>query len=567
MPRGIYTHSVTSSRTSPIGLLRLLMLAGLICCSMAADSPTAQVAVPAHRQADDVVILTIDGAIDSMTVQSIRRRLTEAMDEGADAIVLRINTPGGELMSTLELCRMLKADAPPNTTAWIDPHAFSAGTIIALACRNIIIAPAGMFGDSAPVSPLGPIPQTERAKLESPILTEVIDSARRHQRDERVVQAFVSLGIELWLLQERDTGRRICVDASEYEAIFGEPPPDTIPSITPGLDAELGEAEPLSPFFEQLLGAAGSDSDLGSMLQRPSSRPRLGPDSADDWILIKQVISNDRLLALTPPEGRDYGLIDGMASTEADVKAFLGAQTIRAKNRNWSEHLTAFMVSWPVRLVLIVLFLVCTFIEMAAPGTGLFAIGAAVSLVVLLGAPWLAGLAQWWDIMLVLLGLVLIGIELIVVPGTIAIGVAGACCVLIGLIGTFVTGDMTSTEAWDGIFRGILIVFTGLIASVVITAVLVQRLQKTRLASRFVLRSNVASVYGDGARSGPHETPVTLAVGTTGVAITDLRPAGRVQCGDTIHDAVSSGQWIERGASIRIVQSGMTVEVEEIERD
>ena len=58
-----------------------------------------------------------------------------------------------------------------------------------------------------------------------------------------------------------------------------------------------------------------------------------------------------------------------------------------------------------------------------------------------------------------------------------------------------------------------------------------------------------------------------LAVGTEGVAITDLRPAGRVQCGDTIHDAVSSGQWIQCGASIKVVQSGMTIEVEEIDRD
>ena len=548
-------------------LLKLPVLAGLLCCSIAADTPPTATPVPAHRQADHVEILTINGPIDSMTVQSIRRRLDEAMAAGADAIVLRINTPGGELMSTLELCRMLKADAPANTTAWIDPHAFSAGTIIALACRNIVITPAGMFGDSAPVSPLGPIPQTERAKLESPILTEVIDSARRHRRDEQLVQGFVSLGIELWLLQEKDTGQRICVDASEYEAIFGTPPPETIPSITPGTDGEAEAPSPLSPFFEQMMSGGAPESDLGSMLQRPSSRPRLGPDDAEDWTLVKQVVSNDRLLALTPQEGSAYGLVDGTVRTEADLQAFLGARTMNTRHRNWSEHLTAFMVSWPVRLVLIVLFLVCTFIEMAAPGTGLFGFGAAVALVALLGAPWLAGMAQWWDILLVLLGLALVAIELLLMPGTIIVGAIGACAVLIGLIGTFVTGEMTSTEVWDGIFRGMLIVFTGLIASIIIASVLAHRFQRSGIASRFVLRSNVASMYGDGAPSGPVTDTVAPDVGVEGVAVTDLRPAGRVQCGDTIHDAVSSGQWIRRGAAIRIVHSGMTIEVEEIDHD
>ena len=62
------------------------------------------------------------------------------------------------------------------------------------------------MGDAAPITSLGPIPATERAKIESPLLTEVIDEARRHHYDERLVQAFVSVGIELWLLRDGSTG-------------------------------------------------------------------------------------------------------------------------------------------------------------------------------------------------------------------------------------------------------------------------------------------------------------------------------------------------------------------------
>ena len=61
-------------------------------------------------------------------------------------------------------------DAPANTVAWINPKAYSAGTIIALACREIVVSPNSAFGDAAPISPFGPIPITERAKIESPLL-------------------------------------------------------------------------------------------------------------------------------------------------------------------------------------------------------------------------------------------------------------------------------------------------------------------------------------------------------------------------------------------------------------
>jgi membrane-bound serine protease (ClpP class) len=564
-PIGAYTHHVTMMHEQFRNRCRQLAM-GLVLVLLAA-APTEPQNVPAYRQADHVAVIVIEGVIDSMTVQSVRRRMHEAIDNGADAIVLRINTPGGELLSTLELCRMLKVEAPANTTAWIDPHAFSAGTIIALACRNIVIAPGGMFGDSAPISPLGPIPQAERAKLESPILTEVIDSARLNHRDERLVQAFVSVGIELWLLQHSETGQRICVDAPEYEAIFGAPPPQTIPSITPGETLNGNDSEPMTPFFDELLAGSLNEpgEDLASMLQRPSSRLRLGPDDRDEWFLVRQIISNDRLLALTPSEGVAYGLIDGGVSSEDELRAFLGARTVTTSRRSWSEQLTSFLVSWPVRLVLIVIFLVCTFIEMAAPGTGLFGAGAAAALLVLLVAPWLVGLAQWWDIMLVLVGLALIAAELLIFPGTIIVGAVGACCLLAGLIGTFVSGDMTSTEAWDDIFRGMLIVFTAIIASVIIIGVLASRFQGSRFANRFVLRSNVGSLHGDGAISGPPTNGVALPLGTRGVAITDLRPAGRVQCGDTILDAVSSGHWIERNSAITIVGIGMTIQVEKIE--
>ena len=175
-------------------------------------------------------VISIEGVVDSVTAQSFKRRLEES--KSADAIVVELNTPGGDLMSTLEICYEIKNNAPNNTVAWIHPHAFSAGTIIALSCREIIVASGSTFGDAAPINATGqPIPATERAKIESPVLAEVIDSARRNHYDEHLVEAFVSVGIELWLIKNINTGDIVCVNKNEYENIFGLPPPQQFSPI------------------------------------------------------------------------------------------------------------------------------------------------------------------------------------------------------------------------------------------------------------------------------------------------------------------------------------------------
>jgi membrane-bound ClpP family serine protease len=56
----------------------------------------------------------------------------------------------------------------------------------------------------------------------------------------------------------------------------------------------------------------------------------------------------------------------------------------------------------------------------------------------------------------------------------------------------------------------------------------------------------------------------SINVGDEAVTITDLRPSGKIKCNSIIYDATTSGSWITEGAKVRIMQCGMTVEVEEI---
>jgi len=530
----------------------------LLLSAIAFASPTP---VPAYRQAQTVAIITIEGEVDSITASSFKRRLFEASD--ADAIVIELNTPGGGLLATLQICYEIKNNAPPNTVAWIHPHAFSAGTIIALSCREIVAANNSTFGDAAPISAMGPIPITERAKIESPILTEVVDSARRNHYDEHLVEAFVSVGIELWLLRNKETNEMVCVNKAEYETIFGTSPPQTFSPI-----ANSVEVEPVfSPFFDTITQFNQIENDMQSppwdpdfAQQLPSSRPVLSSEDAPKWELIRQVVPNDRLLTLKPAEATQYGLVRGIVSDDAALALWFGAQEVRRYNVNWSEKLVRILVSWPIRIILIAVFLVCVFVEFVTGASGAFSAGAVVSIALLIGAPWLAGLADVWEIVAVGIGLVLIAFELLVIPGTGFTGFVGVACLFAGIIGTFISDDIRSAEGQAQLLTGLGVMLAGGVLAAIASWFLVRFLGGATAMQRLVLEDTISN-HGTMSK---RDNAIHLAQGEIGTAVTDLRPSGRISIGTTIFDATTTGQWISKGATVRIMHKGMTIEVEEV---
>ena len=428
----------------------LLLILGVVEAAEETPPPAARavpVSVPAFRQADHVAVITIEGAVDQITLRSLERRMAAARADGADAVVIELDTPGGDMLATLDMCNLLKdrTETPANVVAWVRPQAFSAGTYMALACREIVIAPTGTFGDAAPiaVSPVGmtPLPVAERAKMEAPLLAEVVDSARRNGYDENLVQGFVSVGIELWLLEHVSTGEMIFVTRDEYRFLFGDQPPTQIPAA--GTTPALGGAKtPVVPYINPAIPRDSLDAvdrdvarEVAEAQTEAPTRAPLDEMDRGQWQLVTQVITADRLLTIGAAEAMVYGLAQTTIRDDQQLMQFFGAKTIQRYDRSWSESLTRLLISWPVRIVLIIVFVLGMFLELAAPGTGVFGVVASIALMVLIGAPFLAGMAQWWDILLVIVGLGLIAAELFLIPGLGVAGLTGAGCLLAGLVG------------------------------------------------------------------------------------------------------------------------------------
>ncbi len=191
-------------------------------------TPIEVSSVPADRQADRVVVITVEGAIDRVTAMSVTRRIEAAEQAGFGGMVIEVNSPGGELGAVLEISNAIKGSSITNSVGWVHPDAYSGGAIIALACKEIVSSSPASFGDAFIVTfgggGLRALSPAERTKLLPPLMADVTDSARRSGYDEFIVQAIVADGIELWWVEDIATGERLAISANEYRILFdGEP--------------------------------------------------------------------------------------------------------------------------------------------------------------------------------------------------------------------------------------------------------------------------------------------------------------------------------------------------------
>ena len=117
---------------------------------------------------ETVIVIDVDGTIVPVIAQYIERGIEAAVDSGATACVIRLNTPGGLLNSTEEIVSaILNADVP--VIVYVAPKgawAASAGTFITLASHIAVMTPGTTIGAAHPVSGDGQeIPEYQLEKI------------------------------------------------------------------------------------------------------------------------------------------------------------------------------------------------------------------------------------------------------------------------------------------------------------------------------------------------------------------------------------------------------------------
>lgn len=105
---------------------------------------------PENTDGRKVYYTLLKGTIDKGLATDFEGVLKEAEGAGAEALVLEIDTFGGRLDSAIKIKDKL-IDTKINTIAFINKKAISAGALISLASRHIVMAPGSTMGAATPI--------------------------------------------------------------------------------------------------------------------------------------------------------------------------------------------------------------------------------------------------------------------------------------------------------------------------------------------------------------------------------------------------------------------------------
>ena len=123
--------------------------------------------VYAQSSSSLVMVMTADGPIMPPMREYIKRGVEAAERRNAEALIIQLNTPGGDLLTTLDIIATIRASSVP-VVVYVAPRnaiAGSAGALITMAGHASAMAPETVIGASTPISGSGgDLNSDERAK-------------------------------------------------------------------------------------------------------------------------------------------------------------------------------------------------------------------------------------------------------------------------------------------------------------------------------------------------------------------------------------------------------------------
>ena len=274
------------------------------------------------------------------------------------------------------------------------------------------------------------------------------------------------------------------------------------------------------------------------------------------------MVDTANVLSLTPEEAVKAGYCEGIYESETEVMhAVSGDKAFTVRNMEddltWIDRLIDLLLTPLLQSIFMMMIIGGIFVEIRTPGIGLPLLTAIIGALLYFAPGYVGNLAEHWEILLFVVGLILIGIEIFVLPGFGVCGISGILCVVVALALSMV--DNVEFYRWDGSFdlrpliKPLGIVVFSAAAAVFGSVWLVRKLYPTRSFDNIALRQEMKAEEGFvGVVSG-----MESLIGEEVTVFTDLRPSGKVQTADgkIIEATLKFGGFASKGQKLKVLSA------------
>ena len=447
--------------------------------------------------------IVLTGPINPELFERFKRRVSRAVGQGANCLILQFECGQGMAESALEIASFIRdlekssRVNPIKTIAFHTTRARDLSLIMSLACSKIIMEEGASLGplDDALISN----PETRlrlRTQLED-LLQEKIASKLEAKL---LAEAFLNSSSRIALVVHKVTGETKLIDSEDLVN-------------QPAFKLEL----------------------------------QIKPFSKED---------ENKPLRLRAEQAADSRI--GMVNTVAkDVESALLSENFKMESvpisgTDWLDELAEFLTHPWTRVVLIMLAITCLILEVKMPGISLPGVLSAFFFVLFFWShSQFSGQIFWLAIFLFFLGMILIGVEIFILPGFGITGIAGILLVL-GSLGLVAYGHWPKNpDEWVGLGKSMAPYGISCMGALVSVVIIAQFLPSMPMTSKLFLKPRDNDDQPLFAEDELHQGLAGL-LGSIGVAETSLHPSGKAKFGDHWLDVVSDGGFIVQGAKIKV---------------
>lgn len=259
-----------------------------------------------------------------------------------------------------------------------------------------------------------------------------------------------------------------------------------------------------------------------------------------------------RPATLTTEEALHYGMADETAETLREVLRIydLADAEIIEVDINWAEQVVRLLTHPAVTSILLSVAVFGLIAEVRTPGWGLGGSMALIALALFFGSHLVVHLAEWDELLLFVVGLVLLIVEIAIIPGFGFVGVAGVLCMIASLLLTRLPPyDFWSLEQISAVVGQLAL---SMIIGIVGSAFLLRALPKFALFNRLILASDTRAADGYVSASTEHDDRL---IGSEGVTLSELRPVGVGLFDGKRIDIIAEGEFIQDKTAVKVIEA------------